>query len=294
MSHERFNKGMDELKKKYNESPSNTSSNEIFQAVKEEKQKKKRFRSWPAVAASIAALFIGAVLTGSLFTTEEISQDPGNDSGSRTGDLLEDEQNENTDTPDQTSDDEKEPTANEEGTEDASNKTDEHASDVQHREKTVVRSVYPEGQEDQYTFNLHVSENLRFSTYIEEKMIYVEELTEDGAVETFYPDFAGSGEIFSEETYIQVSQISDHSLDKWEDELLEQSQAEGYEQHELYSPEFEYADRQGLLIKGDLQKYYALIEHEEGIYSIKTQMTVEFADGALPFMMKIFVDELVF
>ncbi|WP_096188172.1 hypothetical protein [Evansella halocellulosilytica] len=294
MSQERFDKGMKELKDNYNQTPSVTSSKQIFQAVKEEKQRKKRFQYWPVTAATIAALLIGAVLIGSLISTEEIGQEQELEpehNGGQTGDVTDAPTEEESDDPEVIEED---IDSEEPGIDEAQEDILDVSPAIRNREDVITRTLYPEGMPADYTFSLHVHPSLGFSTYVEENMIADHDTSGDEEVVTFYPDFSGTGEINPDIAHVSITRDDGQSIDDLEAELIDRNEREGFEQHPQGASELEEPDRQGVFVGNGFQRSYALFEENEHIYIIENQMSTEVADGVLPFFYNTFIEELMF
>ncbi|MBU9714792.1 hypothetical protein [Evansella tamaricis] len=281
MSQERFEKGMDELKQKYNQVQPVTSSKEIFQSVQQSKRNNSMVRYWPMLAATIGIFVIGGILLGSILSGTEMGQGSGDNplttgdngemeiAGSDGDETLESENGEVTDP----------------------NEPVEYA--VSDRQQTLTNTYSLEGQEEVVTYNLYVNEGLGFSTYLEPGV----EVSEVSSGEGDGVKYTHS-ELFHF-TILKANELDDSSLAAWENSVATRYDADGFKRHDVGEKLSQKADVQGVWLSerdgyNDLFRYYALVEANGAIYLVEAEYTIEMMEGRFPYTVQTFVDNMEF
>ncbi|SDZ16435.1 hypothetical protein SAMN05421736_10734 [Evansella caseinilytica] len=302
MQEERFDKAMQEIKRKYNDIPTKTSSQEIIQAVQQEKRHGKRFslKQFSAVAATIGVFIIGGILIGSLLSGgDETSQEPVDDRGPGGNEW-------NSGDPDN----------DETGMLNVPDDVDPEDGDGQNRDEpdpsterpaVMTKSMVLEGMEERsYDFELYESEALGFSTYLFPGMELVVDTNGNGTQgeegvesEEEVSDFAEEVESFAFSDFYSIRVIRLHVENEvmWEDWLYDtfsRYEAEGYERFVQDRPMFEGNMQQGLYGTSDYWRYYAVLEHDHWMYFVEVNLNIEAGDGPYPIAAQVFVEELKF
>ncbi|UTR09190.1 hypothetical protein MM300_14935 [Evansella sp. LMS18] len=286
MNDKRFDKGILELKNKYNQSKPVSSPSDIFQAVRTTRKKTWFMRGYGGIAAaSVSALLIAGILIGSMLTGNDMNL-TGEDAvplesggGPDAGLGGNGEYNNNENLPDGAADT------------NGPNESREDA-DEQYKERpeTVTENITVEGTEENHTLHLYIDEELGYSTYLEPQTVVTEDIYR--SEQLIGREFKVT-ELFS--ITLLVHSEEDSSLDAIERSFTEQLEAEGYEESAEPYPVFETPDRQGQFsLAASSQRYYALLEHGGRVFSVHAEYPAESLDGRFPVTLKRFIDELVF
>ncbi|MDQ0258024.1 hypothetical protein J2S74_005487 [Evansella vedderi] len=263
MSQERFEKGMKELKNKYKEEASTTSTKEIFQSIQLEKNKRGQrqpFQYGAVIAATIAIFLIGCVLIGSLLA--------GNDTA-----------NDVTESP---------PVLDGVASSDDNKKEDSEKEETSvitevNRSETLTKTAAPEGMEEEIEYELYVSEHLGYSTYLHPDM-ETAEISSDGEFREIHSIFLGD---------IQVSRTDDETGLIKNISFAEEGYEEVSLEHSLFDNVVHYSVWSHLT--DPLLMYYVVVEGLNGsFYELKINLTIEMEDGYFPWVVETFIEEMEF
>ncbi|MFC0014010.1 MULTISPECIES: hypothetical protein [Allobacillus] len=300
-----FEKRMERLDDKYKQAESKTSTNEIFQAVMQENDRRKNRTLLPVIAASIVALLAGGIFFSSLFFSDEASDNepqqtstPGdqdedketaNEGDNETSKPNEEEQS-NDDTPNES--EETDTAKEEQNTEDNAEETGE-IQPYQERENTITETVYPEGMEEQITMRLIVNEELGYSSYVHQPMIHQNKEEDAKSIDYFYPDFAETGEIQFENAFIRVEKFEGMTVDQVVEEREQIILNHGFEEQNIHE-QIGMSSYHAMYINEDLTRYVTIVEDGNNLYAIDSQLFGAMGDGSFPWIIDQFVQQMQF
>ena len=307
MSKDRFDETMENLKKKHESVDSTTSTQEIFQSVQQATDKRKKRTLFPVIAASIIALLAGGIFFSSVFFTDEAGNEqepqevgtPG-DSEEDTEDEAMEEDTETTEEPSDDSNEEEETASEEEEVADDEQTSEEEAEEEStenqaylNREETISETVYPEGMEESIPMKLVVNEEMGYSSYVHEPMIHREQNENGKSVDYYYVNFTEEEEIPSEDYYIRIEKFEGSTVDEVVQERERQILENGFTEREVEGYVLGPIS-DSLYTTEELTHNLMIVESDEALFAIDTQMMVVMGDGSFPWIIKSFVENMQF
>lgn len=284
MNQERFHKGMEELKNKYESLQMISSSEKIFRAVQQDQQKRRTKRKiyWPPIAATIAFFLISTILITSIFSNNnEFSQSThGNNNTNENviGDVHPNEKengelNEYADT------------------ENVQNNENDLPPAVLDRPEEKVIVEWPEGMAEEVTYELYVNENFRFSTYIAPHIQL--SITEENNTLHFIAEY------LQMEMEMLPQALGTTSFKEIELQIKSDLSKRGFsEYHDADEKMFQSLEYQGIMLNEteELISFYGiLINNVTGaIYKYHAVMPIIAQEGTFYPAVKRFVDEMIF
>lgn len=286
MNEEHFQEVMDELKTKYENTKTTISSEKIFQAVQNDRQKehKKKKWHWPAIAASITALLIGGILIQSIYISSSMNNaNQGNNQNAQ--DMIGDAEN--------TPLDENENVTDEENNLGGPNEkpTDPDPSPIHiDRTEKVTITEWLEGMPEEITYELYVSEKFRFSTYINPQ---IGSLKEKGNILELSTDY------LQMELVLLPPELASVSFVEIENQLKQELIEKGFsEYHDSREKMFAGIEYQGFLLNysEELISYYAILKNEatSTLYTFQAVMPIIAQEGSFYPAIQRFINELQF
>ncbi|ADU29688.1 hypothetical protein [Evansella cellulosilytica] len=295
MSQERFERGMEEIKFKYEKMPKTTSTNDIFQAIDVEKNKERRgfplTRNIPMVAASIVFLLVATIFIGSYLSQNELSQ--SGELNTRDNSIVSGNNGDGNTHSDAT------PPVNNEGEQKSGEEEREETetvSTLSNRESSFTETIYPEGIESEINYELYVNEDLGFSTYVVPEFGWDEQVLsvyEANDTVRFFEEISYMGDF-----YFSVTRRENiNNLNAVLEELYYQYEIDGYVEYtQLENTIFENVDAEGLWLKDEesSKRYYAIRQHEGDTYIIEMQVYISAGETAQGYAMRTFVNQMMF
>ncbi|MFA9557473.1 hypothetical protein ACERII_09225 [Evansella sp. AB-rgal1] len=304
MNQKRFDKGMDELKNKYNETPSETSASTIFKSVQNDKRYRERRKSFfskygGVAAAMIGVIFIIGILFNSVMSGFHMGSSDSNEAASDDAGY-----HYNDDSGDGRSAEEGSPTSEHDvlsGSDDTSNNSNEELDYDDNadydapfedrfypgeREDMLIKEVDTGGRLERVIYELYWNEELQFSTYINPTF----DLSISGNIGT------GSVKIFmSENSWLWVSRLNSTDIDGFVEDYYSELIARGFEEMET-GPQFDTVERYSRWAHSEDGVFldFAVLRDGDSIYYMEAQQPVVAENPLFEDALETFVNELVF
>ncbi|MBM7097398.1 hypothetical protein JSY36_16820 [Bacillus sp. H-16] len=263
---DRFEKGMKELSKGYENQPLSKPPETIYENVKKAPMNKpKKYRmAFLNVAATLLLVIGGGILGGSYLMSENnVSQEPP----AVPADDLENEE----------PDDRVHVEENQ-----------EYAS----RDDTFIHEYELEGMPETFEYLLYINEQIGFSTYIEEQF---EVSSNESDRVTFYSMY---GAVEREDAFIQIIHHPEEDPEVIESVFRNKLASEGYTENHEADITLSQGEMKSYWVKGDSApsevQYQILLDHKEGWFEIRVKKPASLSEGRFTQSAKLFVDELMF
>ena len=161
------------------------------------------------------------------------------------------------------------------------------------REETISETVYPEGMEESIPMKLVVNEEMGYSSYVHEPMIHREQNENGKSVDYYYVNFTEEEEIPSEDYYIRIEKFEGSTVDEVVQERERQILENGFTEREVEGYVLGPIS-DSLYTTEELTHNLMIVESDEALFAIDTQMMVVMGDGSFPWIIKSFVENMQF
>ncbi|WP_026689019.1 hypothetical protein [Alteribacter aurantiacus] len=264
-----FEKGMDELRKRYDKLPSSESPEDLYKRVREQtRERPPTNKNYTMLFANVVAtllLLIGAgILTASYLMSEtNTSQEPPANSYVPAAPGDEEEEYE------------------------SPSSVEDTPSKLPPRENRMVHEFELEGMTETYEYVLYENQELGFSTYIEEQFdVHIE-----NNQATFYSMY---GAVEKHEAYITLTKHSLGQEDPVENAFRDKLETEGYTEYPDSTLHNSMGELISYWISDSAIEYQVFVQEERFFYEIVVRKPMILSGNRFSESTRIFVDNLEF